>query len=112
MVLKGLYDTGADMSCKHDKVFKKLKRLGLPLRNLLNSKRKFLGAGSEALIILGQYEVPLTVGKKTINHPVYVVKNLSADILLGFDFNHTHHLNYNTERKSFPGHRGQIKVCE
>ena len=50
----------------HDKVYEKIKKLGLQLKNLLNSKKNFVGAGS----ILGQYEVPLTVGKKTISHPV------------------------------------------
>ena len=64
----------------------------------------------------GKFLFFLRVGKKLI--PLYVVKNLSGDLILGFDLIKKYHLNYNTELKSFSGKgggrwsRGQLKFCE
>ena len=46
------------------------------------------------------------------------MKNLSGDLILGFDLIQKHHMNYNTKSKSFSWKiggrwsRGQLKVCE
>ena len=66
----------------------------------------------------GKFLFSLKVGKKLIQHPLNVVKNLSGDLILRFDLFQKHHLNYNTESKIISwkmGGRwsgGQLKVCE
>jgi transposase InsO family protein len=116
--LKGLYDTGADVSCLNEKVFQKIDKKDRPTLNISERGKRFKSAGGELLQVIGKFLFQLKVGKKVIEHPLYVVKNLSGDLILGFDLIQKHHLNYNTETKSFSWKgggrwsRGQLKVCE
>ena len=113
--VRGLYDTGADVSCISEAVFKKLKDKKV---NILNQQSSCTSASGDKLKVLGKYELTLQIGKKKIEHPFYVIKNLNRDLILGFDLIQAHHLNYNTETKSFSWknggrwHRGQLKVSE
>lgn len=114
--LKGLYDTGADVSCINEEVFKKLK--DKPKVNQMKKGSTCTSASGDKLKVLGRYDLQLQVGKKKITHPFYVIKNLNRDLIIGFDFIQAQHLNYDTESRSFSWkkngawHRGQLKVSE
>ena len=116
--LRGLYDTGADVSCLNEKVFQQMNKKDKPTLDISERGKRFKSASGELLKVTGKFLFSLRVGKKLIQHPLYVVKNLSGDLIIGFDLIQKHHLNYNTESKSFSWKgggrwsRGQLKVCE
>ena len=89
-----------------------------PRLDISERGKRFKSASGKLLKVTGKFLFSLKVGKKLIQHPLYVVKNLSGDLILGFDLIQKHHLNYNTESKSFSWKtggrwsRGQLKVCE
>jgi hypothetical protein len=59
----------------------------------------------------------VTIGKKTVQHPFYVIKNLSEATIMGIDFIQQHTLNYCPDQRSFSWkggrswHSGSMKLC-
>ena len=114
--IRGLYDTGADVSCISETVFKKIK--DRPKLNLLKKPGRCTSASGDKLEVIGKFDFELTIGKRKFTHPFYVIKNLNRDLIIGFDLIQAHHLNYSTESKSFSWknegkwHKGHLKVWE
>lgn len=118
MSLKGLYDTGADISCLNDRVFRKISPDQRPPRIVENNRSIFRAANGDPLEVRGLYHLKLRMGKSLVEHPFFVVKNLSEDMILGIDFIHQHNLNYNATAKSFRWKggpswtEGHLKTCK
>ena len=96
---KMLYDTGADICCLNESLFKQLE----PQATVADTKtsRQFKAAGGHKLQVVGKYEVPMRVGKKTFRHPFFVIRNLTEPAILGIDFIEKHGLTYNPAKRSF-----------
>ena len=71
-----------------------------PRLDISERGKRFKSASGKLLKVTGKFLFSLKVGKKLIQHPLYAVKNLIGDLILGFDLIKKHHLNYNTESKS------------
>ena len=118
MPLKGLYDTGADVSCVAEKTFRRIPIDKRPAVQTIDRIYKFKGAGGQNLEVRGKFSLPLTLGQKSVSHEFFVIKDLGEDIILGIDFMHKHRLNYDTHTKSFSWRRegawerGIFKVSE
>lgn len=118
MSLRGLYDTGADISCISDKTFRKLSPDNRPPRLIDISRSTFKSANGDPLEVRGKYLLKVRMGKTEVEHPFFVVKNLSEDLILGIDFIHTHELNYNATSRSFRWRggpswtEGNLKICK
>jgi hypothetical protein len=83
MPMKMLYDTGADICCMSEQMFKRIKA-----KTSITSegpKKQFKAAGGQKLQVLGKYSVPMTIGKKEIRHPFFVIKDLSEEAIIGID---------------------------
>ena len=118
MTLKGLYDTGADVSCIDEKTFRRIPVDKRPTVQLIDRAYRFKGAGDQDLDVQGKFSLPLQVGQKTLSHEFFVIKKLGEELILGIDFMHRHKLNYDTLTKRFSWRRegvwekGILKVCE
>ena len=55
--LRGLYDTGADISCMSEKVFRQLPLNARPKKLNSDKPQKFKSAGGEPLPVRGLYEL-------------------------------------------------------
>ena len=97
--MKMLYDTGADICCMSEQMFKRIKA-----KTSITSegpKKQFKAAGGQKLQVMGKYSVPMTIGKKEIRHPFFVIKDLSEEAIIGIDFIEEHGLHYNPSKRSF-----------
>ena len=118
MALKGLYDTGADVSCIDEKTFRRIPVDKRPAVKLIDKAYRFKGAGDQDLDVRGRFTLPLKVGQKQLAHEFFVIKSLGEELILGIDFMHAHKLNYDTHTKRFSWRRegvwekGLFKVCE
>ncbi len=63
--LRGLYDTGADISCMSEKVFRQLPLNARPKKLDSDKPQKFKSAGGEPLPVRGLYEFNLRIGANT-----------------------------------------------
>ena len=94
-----LYDTGADVCCLSKELFQQIRpKTPLPKSN---QTRKFKAAGGQQLNVLGRFEVPLAIGRKTILHPFFVIRQLAESAILGIDFIKKHGLRYNPTKRTF-----------
>ena len=115
--VKMLYDTGADISAVNENIFRNISVDQRPSKIEDSSNRQFRSAGGENLQIKGKYLFPVTIGKKTVHHPFYVIKNLSEAAIMGIDFIQQHSLNYCPDQRSFSWkggrswHSGSMKLC-
>jgi hypothetical protein len=114
---RGLYDTGADISCMSEKVFWQLS-LNSRLKKLNSDQQpKFKSAGGQPLPVRGQYEFDLKVGNKTLTHQFYVIPDLNEPLILGIDFIQKYQLWYCPKNHSFAWEgqpnwgQGHLKVC-
>ena len=105
MPLKGLYDTGADVSCVDEKTFRKIPVDKRPTIQTIDRVYRFKGAGEKDLEVRGKFSLPLTLGNKSIVHEFFVIKQLGEEVILGIDFMHKHRLNYDTHSKTFSWRR-------
>jgi hypothetical protein len=118
MPLRGLYDTGADVTCIEETVFRRIPVDKRPEKLFLDPKLRFKSAGSDCLDVKGFYRLSVRIGKKTVTHNFYVIRRLSEEVILGFDFIQAHHLNYCTMTKNFSWRSeakwsaGRLKVSE
>jgi hypothetical protein len=114
--IKMLYDTGADISAVNENIFRKISVDQRPSKIEDTSNRQFCSAGGENLQIKGKFLFPVTIGKKTVQHPFYVIKNLSEAAIMGIDFIQQHSLNYCPDQHSFSWkggrswHSGSMKL--
>jgi len=112
-----LYDTGADISAISEKCFRQISPENRPEKLNVPHHRDFRSAGGQTLHIRGQYNLNVIVGKKTIKHPFYVIRDLNEDAILGIDFIQANKLSYCPDRRSFSWnggstwHTGHMKLC-
>ena len=95
--LTALYDTGADVCCISETAFNAIPFPKAPVQ--LNKKRpKFRAANGELLDTLGKFNLTFKIGSREVHHEFYKIRNLgNEDVILGINFIHRYHLNYNTE---------------
>jgi hypothetical protein len=103
--IKGLYDTGADVSCLDEKIFREIPIQDRPKKIVETKRSTFTSASGDKLNINGKYLFPLQIGTKKIQHEIFVVKNLNEKLILGIDFIQKHQLNYRTDTRSFNWNR-------
>jgi hypothetical protein len=113
--LRGLYNTGADISCKSEKVFQQLPLNSRP-KNLDSEKQpKFKSAGGQPLPVEGLYEFDLKIGNKTLTHQFYVIPDLNEPLILGIDFIQKHQSCPKNRSFAWEGQpnwgQGHLKVC-
>jgi hypothetical protein len=89
-----LYDTGADISCFNEKLFRKI-----PPTNRLEMIPSLAGqeiksANGNFLEVKGAYTMMMRILGKHIKHRIFVVRNLSEPVILGSDFIYQHQLSY------------------
>ena len=115
--LRGLYDTGADISCMSEKVFRQLPLNARPKKLDSDKPQKFKSAGGEPLPVRGLYEFNLRIGDKFLTHQFYVIPELNEPLILGIDFIQKHQLWYCPKNRSFAWEgqpnwgQGHLKVC-
>jgi hypothetical protein len=80
-----LYDTGADVSCINEKVFRKIPIDRRP-QKISNFPNQFKAANGQGLDVRGKYMMNVQVQNKIVQHPFYVISNLSEESILGMDF--------------------------
>ena len=96
----GLYDTGADICCIEQQAFDKIPAHLKP--KLLNTKPGIFKAANGGLLQTnGRYLMTIQVGNRTLTHHFVLIKDLGVDMILGIDFIHRFHLNYDTETRGF-----------
>jgi hypothetical protein len=116
--VRGLYDTGADISCISEKVFRQLPPPCRPQKLASDKTPNFRSAGGQPLPVRGLYEFNLKVDKKFIKHKFYVIPDLNEPLILGIDFIQQHQLWYCPKNKSFAWEgqpnwgQGHLKVCQ
>ena len=98
---EALYDTGADICCLNEKIFRQIPAGQRPPRSMEHSPRQFTTAGGQALNVRGKYEIPIEVMGKKFLHPFYVVNGLSEQAIIGVDFIHKNQLDYSSTKKRF-----------
>ena len=116
--MKMLYDSGADISAINETIFRKIPIDLRPPQLKDSSVQKFKSAGGQHLQVRGKYLLPINLGKKTIHHPFYIIKDLSEEAILGIDFIHQHKLRYCPDKRSFSWKTGSswtagtMKLCK
>ena len=89
---KGLYDTGADLSCMDLTLFRQIpiekrpKKIGLG--------RSVTVASNDSMQPFGVYLCEVTVNGKIVPHPFHVYENMNKAFIFGMDFIEQHHLYY------------------
>jgi transposase InsO family protein len=62
----------------------------------------FKAANGEHLRTLGKFHLKFKIGEREVHHEFYKVRDLGGeDIILGINFIHRYHLNYDTETRGF-----------
>lgn len=75
-----LVDTGAAVSLVSETVFRKVNI------KITEGRDNIVGACGEPMFVLGQASCVLKLGRQTINHNFYIVRDLHYECLLGVDF--------------------------
>jgi hypothetical protein len=88
-----LYDSGAEVSCIHDSVFRSFSPDLRPW-TIPSPHPQFRSASGDALQVRGVFSISISLLGKTIQHEFWVIKNLSRQIILGADFINQHALAY------------------
>jgi hypothetical protein len=115
--IRGLYDTGADISCMSEKIFRQLPPQKRPIKLDIDKFPNFRSAGGQPLPVRGLYKILFTLNGKQIKHPCYVIPELNEPLILGIDFIQQHQLWYCPKNKSFAWEgqpnwgQGQLKLC-
>jgi gag-polyprotein putative aspartyl protease len=84
--VRGLYDTGADISCLSLKVFQQILHEHRPKKLEGQITPKFKSAGAQILPVCGRYQFRVQIGIKTLQHNFYVIPELNESLILGIDF--------------------------
>ena len=116
--VRGLYDTGADISCISEKLFRQLPPPYRPQKLASDKTPNFRSAGGQALPVRGLYEFKLRINSKFLKHKFWVIPDLNEPLILGIDFIQEHQLWYCPKNKSFAWEgqpnwgQGHLKVCQ
>jgi hypothetical protein len=92
--VRGLYDTGADISCLSLKVFRQILPEYRPKKLEGQITPKFKSAGGQILPVCGRYQFRVQIGTKTLQHDFYIIPDLNEPLILGIDFIQQHQLWY------------------
>ena len=95
-----LYDTGASITCVSEKTFRTIPTDQRPPK-LNMVKPNFQSAGGHQLQVRGLYNLPLKLLGKVVEHPVFVIKDLSEPAIIGIDFINKHGLTYSPKNQRF-----------
>ena len=98
---KGLYDTGADVSCVSEAVFSKIPLHLRPPAVAINNSDQFKSAGGQNLKVQGCFELTVNVGKRETQHQFYVIRDLNEPVILGIDFIAQNELTFCPKSRSF-----------
>ena len=115
--IRGLYDTGADISCISEKIFRQIPPQNRPTKLAIDKSPNFRSAGGQPLPVRGLYKFAFTLNGKQIEHPCYVIPDLNEPLILGIDFIQHHQLWYCPKNKSFAWEsqpnwgQGHLKIC-
>jgi Retroviral aspartyl protease len=115
--IRGLYDTGADISCMSEKIFRQIPPQNRPQKLAMAKSPNFCSAGGQPLPVRGLYEFTFNINSKLIRHQCYIIPELNEPLILGIDFIQQHQLWYCPKNKSFAWDdqpnwgQGQLKVC-
>ncbi len=115
--VRGLYDTGADISCMNEKIFRQIPLQNRPQKLDMYKLPNFRSIGGQPLPVRGLYEFAFNINSKLIKHQCYVSPDLNEPLILGIDFIQQHQLWYCPKNKSFAWDgqpnwgQGQLKVC-
>jgi len=101
LAIKGLYDTGADISCLSEKFFRQLPPHHRPTKLQTEALPKFKTAGGQPLKVRGRYNFRVRIGTKFLQHEFYVISDLNEPLILGIDFIQKHQLWYCPKNRSF-----------
>lgn len=101
MKIKGLYDTGADISCLDERCFREIPISKRPKKIPEKKPNSFKSATGDSLTVKGKYLLEIQIGDRVLKHDFFVVKNLSEKMILGIDFILAHQLSYNIENRTF-----------
>ena len=94
VAIEALYDTGADVSCVDEAVFRLIPVHLRPQQLVLQQQHRFHSASGDQLQVKGVYPLKILLLGKTIEHKFCVIKNLSEKLILGADFINAHALSY------------------
>ena len=89
-----LYDTGADISCISEKLFRQIPVYSCPEMIPSLAGQEIKSANGNFLEVKGAYMMMMRILGKNIKHRIFVVRNLSEPVILGSDFIHQHQLSY------------------
>jgi hypothetical protein len=99
--VKGLNDTGADISCLSLRVFRQIPHELRPKKLENHKLPQFKVAGGQILPVCGRYQFRVQIGTKTLQHEFYIIPELSEPLTLGIDFIQQHQLWYCPKNRSF-----------
>ncbi len=115
--VRGLYNTGADISCISLKVFRQIQPQNRPKKLEGGILPKFKSAGGQILPVHGKCQFKAQIGTKAIAHEFYIIPELNNLLILGIDFIQQHQLWYCPKNWSFAWEgqpnwgAGHLKVC-
>jgi hypothetical protein len=115
--IRGLYDTGADISCISEKTFRNLPPHNRPQKLNMDKSPNFCSAGGQPLPVRGLYEFNFRINSKFVKHKCYVIPELNEPLILGINFIQQHQLWYCPKNKSFAWEgqpnwgQGHLKIC-
>ena len=106
-----LYDTGADISCISEKVFRQIPVYSRPEMIPSLAGQEIKSANGNFLEVKGAYMMMMRILGRNITHRIFVVRNLSEPVILGSDFIHQHQLSYCPARQViyWPGGNQWVK---
>jgi hypothetical protein len=115
--VRGLCDTGTDISCISLKVFRQISPQHRPRKLEGGILPKFKSAGGQLLPVHGKYQFKAQIGTKVIEHEFYVIPKLNEPLIIRIDFIQQHQLWYCPKNRAFAWEgqpnwgTGHMKVC-
>ena len=85
--ISALYDTGADMCCMSDTLFRKVFPVGKRPKKL-NVISTVTSASGNKIACEGVYPIPFEIKNKKFVYDIHVLSNLSGDLIMGINFFH------------------------
>ena len=92
--IEALYDTGSDVSCVDESVFRSIPVQLRPPQCTSSPRQQYHSASGNQLIVRGIYPFKISLLGRTIEHKFCVIKNLSEKVIIGADFINSHALRY------------------
>jgi hypothetical protein len=92
--IEALYDTGSDVSCVDESVFRSIPINFRPPQCTSSPRQTYHSASGNQLVVKGVYPFKISILGRTIEHKFCVIKNLSEKVIIGADFINLHALRY------------------